>query len=53
MDYKTHIMRAINYIENNLKNNIKPLIVLVCPVIQITILSVYSRKQPVLHQLII
>jgi len=23
MDYKTHIMRAINYIENNLKNNIK------------------------------
>lgn len=23
MDYKTHIMRAINYIENNLKNEIK------------------------------
>jgi hypothetical protein len=23
MDYKTHIMRVINYIENNLENNIK------------------------------
>ncbi|WP_162496107.1 helix-turn-helix transcriptional regulator [Clostridium thermosuccinogenes] len=45
MDYKTHVMRAIDYIESNLKNEITLADCARVSGIPITTLSVYSRRQ--------
>jgi len=45
MDYKTHIMRAINYIEENLKNESGFLTAPVKPVTLIITSSGYSGRR--------